>query len=131
MTPPAPVTLAEILTMHELLLERFGGMRGVTEHGFGKIEAAVAAPEASMFGEELYPDPVSKAGTLFFQLARAHGFSDGNKRIALVALLDLLERNGLSLVATEDDLFEFVMAAACDSTREDVTAWIEAHVRAG
>lgn len=118
------LTLTEIFTIHELLIETFGGMRGVTEHGFGKLEAAVVAPNLSMFGEDLYPDLPSKAAALFYRLARAHGFSDGNKRVALVGLLLFIERNGVRLRATEDELYDLTMAVADRATQEQVAAWI-------
>ena len=127
----AQLNLPEILVMHELVLERFGGMRGITEEGFGKLEAALAAPDVTMFGVDLYPDLQSKAGVLFFRLVRSHGFSDGNKRVALLALIDVLERNGMRLAADDDELYAFVMAAATHSTREEVTDWIEARLQHG
>src|SRR3712207_8707937 len=89
--------MPSLLVMHELLVDTFGGMRGVTEQGFGKIEAALAAPYVSMFGEDLYPDLASQAAVLFYRLARSHGFTDGNKRVALVALLNLLAETGMHL----------------------------------
>ncbi len=128
MTAPPPVTalsLTEVLLIHELLIETFGGMRGVTEHGFGKLEGALAAPDVSMFGEDLYPDLPSKAAALFFRLARAHGFSDGNKRVALVGLLSYVERNGARLEADQEELYEFTMAAASNAHQSDITEWIK------
>ena len=118
-----------LIAMHELLVERFGGMRGVTEHGFGKLEAALAAPYVSVFGEDLYPDLPSQSAVLFYRLARSHGFTDGNKRVALVALLNLLAEHGLSLVATDDELYEFVIAAADHLSQDDVMAWIADRIR--
>ncbi len=118
------VSLLEALAIHTLLIETFGGMAGINEQGFGKLEAALAAPHASMFGEDLYPDLRSKAGALFYRLARTHGFADGNKRVALVALIVYLERNGARLSATEDDLYEFTMAVATDATQAFATQWI-------
>ena len=117
-----------VLVMHELLVDRFGGMRGVTEQGFGKIEAALAAPYVSMFGEDLYPDLASQAAVLFYRLARSHGFTDGNKRVALVALLNLLAEKGMRLAASEDELYEFVLAAADTMSQDEVAAWIEARI---
>ena len=114
--------------MHELLIERFGGMRGITEQGFGKLEAALAAPNVSMFGEDLYPDPPEKAAALFFLLARSHGFSDGNKRVALLALVDFLDRYGLRHAAGDDELYDFVIAIASHGTREEAAEWITKHV---
>ncbi|HEY0606988.1 MAG TPA: type II toxin-antitoxin system death-on-curing family toxin [Herpetosiphonaceae bacterium] len=122
------LTLTEIFLIHELLIETFGGMRGVTEPGFGKLEAAVAAPDVSMFGEDLYTDLPSKASALFYRLIRTHGFSDGNKRVALVALILYLQRHGMRLRADEETLFEFTMGAAIDTTQEQVEAWIIAQL---
>ena len=123
-SPVTTLTLTEVLLIHELLIESFGGMRGVTEHGFGKLEGALAAPDVSMFGEDLYPDLPAKAAALFFRLARAHGFSDGNKRVALVGLLAYVERNGARLVAEEEELYEFTMTVASDAQQSDVATWI-------
>ena len=122
------LSLAEVVVMHELLLERFGGMPGITEHGFGKLEGALAGPNLSMFGEDLFPDLRSKAAVLFFGLARAHSFSDGNKRVALVALLDFLGRHAHTLRASQDELFDFVTAAANHLTREEVAEWLATRI---
>jgi death-on-curing protein len=123
------VTLADVLLIHALLLDYFDGIAGITEQGFGKLEAAIAAPDVSMFGTDLYPELSDKIAVLFFRLVRAHAFTDGNKRVALVALLDVVERHGLRLDADEDALYEFVMAAANETSREEATAWITARLR--
>jgi death on curing protein len=120
-----PITMAEALAIHELLIDRFGGMRGVTEHGFGKLEGALAAPYVSMFEEDLYPDLASKAGVLFFRVARSHSFSDGNKRVALVVLLEFLARHGMNLEASQDELYLFVMGTADSWSLEQVNAWLK------
>jgi death on curing protein len=118
------VSLLDTLLIHTLLIATFGGMAGVNEQGFGKLESALAAPDESMFGEDLYPDLADKAGALFYRLARTHGFADGNKRVALVALIVYLERNGARLSASDDDLYAFTMAVATDATQAFATAWI-------
>ena len=125
---PRQYTPLEVLVIHELLVAQFGGMRGVTEQGFGKLEAALAAPYLTMFGEELYPDLARQAAVLFFRLARAHAFSDGNKRVALVALLDLLGENGMRIAADHDELYAFVIAAADDTSQDEAMAWVAARM---
>lgn len=121
---PTGLQLHELLLIHSLLIDTFGGMAGVTEQGFGKLASALAAPDESMFGVELYPDLPSKAGALVFRLARSHAFADGNKRLALVALILYLERHGYRLRATQDELYEFTMAVATDASQAAATAWI-------
>ncbi|GAC1360310.1 MAG: type II toxin-antitoxin system death-on-curing family toxin [Herpetosiphon sp.] len=120
--------LAEILLIHELLIETFGGMRGVTEQGFGKLESALATPEHSMFGVDLYPDPPAKAAAFFYSLIRAHGFSDGNKRVALVALIDLLLQNGWQLACDQQQLYDLTLAAADHLDRVAIENWLRSNV---
>ncbi|HEX5690338.1 MAG TPA: type II toxin-antitoxin system death-on-curing family toxin, partial [Roseiflexaceae bacterium] len=111
--------------IHELLLTEFGGMRGITEAGFGRLEAAVAAPRASMFGEEIYADTLHKAAALCIAISRAHPFSDGNKRVALVALDLFLAENGYTLTANNDEAYEAIMALARGELGHDeLAAWV-------
>lgn len=122
------LTLPEVLTIHELIVERFGGLRGITEQGFGRVEAATAAQDASMFGEDLYPGLSAKAAVLFWRLVRAHGFSDGNKRVALLGLLLFLELHGARLRGSDDELYALTMGAAEHTSQEQTAAWIEARI---
>lgn len=61
---------------------------------FGLLESAVMRPQQSIFGEDAYPDVVSKAAALFHSRLRNHPFLDGNKRTAVIALVMFLEMNG-------------------------------------
>ena len=122
------LTSADLIAIHELLLSELGGMRGITEAGFGRLEAAVAAPRASMFGEEIYVSVTQKAAALCQAIVRAHSFSDGNKRVALVALGAALALNGARLTATNDQAYTAIMALARGEIgREELVAWVEQH----
>jgi death-on-curing protein len=117
---------ADLLAIQELLLTEFGGMRGITEAGFGRLEAAAAAPRASVFGEEIYAGILAKAAALSIALSRAHPFSDGNKRVALVALDVFLAHNGQTLTATNDQAYEAIMAVARGEWGQgELAAWVE------
>lgn len=129
MTERTSLSYTEVLVIHQSLLDRFGGMPGITETGFGKLEAAVAAPDLSMFGDDLYPTVLDKASILFYLLARSHALTDGNKRVALLALIEVLARHDMVIAADEQALYEFVMSTAHDRSREDVFSWIAAHVQ--
>jgi death-on-curing protein len=123
------LTPTNLIAIHELLMAEFGGMRGITEAGFGRLEAAAAAPQASMFGEELYAGVVGKAAALCRAIVRAHPFSDGNKRVALVALDLFLEANGFALTATNDQAYTTIMALARGEMEHTaLAAWIEQHI---
>ena len=63
--------------------------------GIGLAESALHAPAAGFEGVELYPDMIDKAAVLCVRLARNHPLPDGNKRVAYLALLEFLARNGI------------------------------------
>jgi death on curing protein len=122
------LTPTDLIAIHELLLAEFGGMRGITEAGFGRLEAAVATPQASMFGQDLYPGVTEKAAALCQAIVRAHPFSDGNKRVALVVLDVFLARNSRTLAATNDEAYATIMALARgELEREALVEWVEQH----
>jgi death-on-curing protein len=122
------LTPADLIVIHELLLSEFGGMRGITEAGFGRLEAAAAAPQASMFGEDIYAGVADKAAALCLGIMRAHPFSDGNKRVALVALDLFLAQNGARLAASNDEAYATMMGLARGEIgREVLTDWIRQH----
>ena len=122
------LTPADLIAIHELLLTEFGGMRGITEAGFGRLEAAAATPRASMFGEDIYVGASAKAAALCMAIVRGHPFSDGNKRVALVALDAALALNGARLTATNDQAYDMIMALArSELSREQLAVWVEQH----
>lgn len=125
------LTPADLIAIHELLLTEFGGMRGITEAGFGRLEAAAAAPQASMFGDEIFPSLSAKAAALCQGISRAHPFSDGNKRVALVALDVFLRQNGARLQASNAEAYETIMALARGELAHAALAeWVEGHLAA-
>ncbi|MBP1467690.1 type II toxin-antitoxin system death-on-curing family toxin [Candidatus Chloroploca sp. M-50] len=118
----------DLLIIHEALIEQFGGMPGITEAGFARLQAAVATPQQSMFGVDLYPDLASKIGALAYALIRGHPFSDGNKRVAVVALDLMATLNGASLTASNDEIYALALAAAEHHARAEVIAWVREHL---
>jgi death-on-curing protein len=122
------LTPADLIIIHELLIAEFGGLRGITEAGFGRLEAAVAAPRASMFGADIYTGIPHKAAALCQAIVRAHPFSDGNKRVALVALDAFLAQNSYVLTATDDEIYATIMALARGELgHAELTVWVERH----
>jgi death-on-curing protein len=93
------------------------GEVGVRDHGL--LASAAARPQASAFGTDAYPGLHLKAAALLHSLARNHPLVDGNKRLAWLATYVFLEINGSPPVATQDDVFELVMAVAA-GTLEDL-----------
>lgn len=72
----------------------------------GLLEAAVARPMASVFGEDAYPSLATKAAALLHSLAQNQALMDGNKRLAMASALAFLRLNDHRSAATQDELFD-------------------------
>lgn len=95
----------------------------------GLLESALARPAASVFGADAYPDLHSKTAALLHSLATNHGLVDGNKRLALAAVIAFLGIHGQRLTMSNDQAYEFVMAVAAGQL--DDLAEITKRLRAG
>ncbi|MET7574190.1 Fic family protein [Streptomyces sp. NPDC005492] len=69
---------------------------------YGLLDSAVARPQASVFGQDAYPDVWQKAAALMESLARNRALVDGNKRIAWYTTWVFLHLNGHPLDADFD-----------------------------
>ena len=84
------LTVADVLGMHTVLMQRYGGAMGVRDPG--ALEAALFRPQTGY-----YKDIVAEAAALLESLAINHPFVDGNKRIAFAAADVFLRVNGWRL----------------------------------
>lgn len=84
------LTVADVLGMHTVLMQRYGGAPGVRDPG--ALEAALFRPQTGY-----YDDLVAEAAALMESLVVNHPFVDGNKRIAFAAADVFLRINGLRL----------------------------------
>ena len=84
------------------------------------LDSAVAAPQQTMFGEDLYPHIYLKAAALLRSIAQNQAFADGNKRIAWLTMRVFLAANGLDVIATVAEGLELMIALA--ENRVDVNA---------
>jgi death on curing protein len=111
--PPLFLTAEEVLSLHRLQLDRFGGMPGVRDMGL--LESALAQPEAGFGGEYLHVDEFEMAAAYLFHLVMNHPFVDGNKRVGLHAALTFLTLNGWDVRVPADDLYDLVIAVTAGS----------------
>lgn len=87
--------LEEVLRIHERMIVQYGGSFGILNQA--ALESSLAAPQQTMFGEDLYPDVTSKAAILVYLLIKNHPFMDGNKRTAFACLMRFLHVNLLAV----------------------------------
>jgi death-on-curing protein len=99
--------LDELLHVAERTL---GHAPHVRDHGL--LESALARPRARAFGEDAYPDIHHKAAALLHSLARNHALVDGNKRLALAAVLAFNGMNGRRVTLADDAAYNLVISVA-------------------
>lgn len=75
----------------------------------GLLESAAARPRTSVFGEDAYPGLLPKAAALVHSIAKNHALVDGNKRLALAALIGFLGVNGMRLTLSNDEAYDLII----------------------
>ncbi len=78
----------------------------------GLLDAAAARPRSSAFGADAYSTLSLKAAALMHSLARSHALVDGNKRLALAAVIAMYGLNDRQLTLTNDEAYDLVIAVA-------------------
>ena len=108
MAPVFP-TLEEVLRLHRIQIETFGGSHGLRDMGL--LQSALAQPEAG-FGGQYVHDIAAMAAAYLFHLAKNHAFVDGNKRIAAATALLFLGQNHVQYTIDPDDLADLTLDVA-------------------
>lgn len=111
---------------HADQLHQHGGTPGLRDEGM--IESALARPRHRyQYGEDA---DLSDLGAAYaFGLAKNHGYVDGNKRIAFMALYVFLGLNGKRLLAPEPEVVQVMTGVASgELDEEELAAWVRDHV---
>ena len=101
------LTLPELLHIAERVL---GPEVAVCDYGL--LEAALARPQATAFGQDAYPSLDTKAAALLHSVTRNRALIDGNKRLGLAATIAFYGLNGRRLTLTNDQAYDLVMNVA-------------------
>lgn len=121
------LTLPEVLDLHRRVMEQSGGSQLVRD--LGALTSAVAQPRMTFEGRDLYPELVDKAAASGFSLISNHPFVDGNKRVGHAVMETFLVLNGYELRATVEEAERIILDVASGRcTREQLTAWLRAHL---
>jgi death-on-curing protein len=125
MTPVRWISKQIILSVHAAQLSEHGGINGIRDEGL--LDSALARPEAkAAYGDRQLS---LLAAAYAFGIAKNHPFLDGNKRTAYVAMELFLAKNGLALMATDEDaVLTFLRLAAGEVSEEELALWIEDHL---
>ena len=109
-------------------MEETGGSPGIRDEGL--LRSALARPQTSFGGQDLYPTLFEKAAALVESMARNHPFVDGNKRMAWECLDLLLGMNGYRVTASHDQSFALMMRIIEHKlTVQDTAEWLAKHTK--
>ena len=124
MTEPTFLTTAQVVEIHDGLIELHGGSFGLRDAG--ALESAVATPMVTFGGEYLHSSIPAMAAAYLFHIAQNHAFIDGNKRSGAKTSIIFLRVNGWELTCSEDRLFDATLAVANGVLgKRELTAFFE------
>lgn len=113
------LTLDEVVEIHTILIERFGGPKGVRD--LGLLESALYRPQTGY-----YDDLSEMAAAMFESLIKNYPFVDGNKRVAFFATDVFLRMNGYKFQVEAKEAHAFLMnlfdSDSCDL--EHLLPWL-------
>lgn len=128
MPTPEFLEIADILDIHQILIEQFGGMSGIRDEGL--LESALSQPKATFFGELLHSTIYQQAAGYLYHLAKNHPFLDGNKRTAYGAMEAFLRLNGYNLDLSNDEAYNMVMQVAqSEMSKEELSSFLKQHIK--
>jgi death on curing protein len=118
------ITTEQAIQIHEVLIERFGGSKGLRDNGL--LESALLRPFHTYDGIELHENDFIKAAALIEGILINHPFVDGNKRIGYVLMRLFLLENGIEINASQDEKYQFVIDIASGKLRLiEIQTWIQ------
>ena len=126
------LSAAELCGLHELIAEAAGTEASLLDEG--KLEAASLRPQNAAYYDAagLY----EQAAVLITGIALARAFSDGNKRLAVLAGSTFLDLNGILVRAPTHAFAEQILAivsrewrVALDPATRQLAAWLEKYAR--
>jgi death-on-curing protein len=123
------ITKDEILTLHKLSIEKYGGADGIRDEGL--LESAIARPYQTFAGEDLYHSVFERAAAIGESLIINHPFVDGNKRTGFLGMFALLNLEGFTLSAPEDEAYKITIDISTGTTKfEEILDWLKANTKA-
>jgi death-on-curing protein len=88
------------------------------------------AIRGTVFGVDRSPTVEEKACALAYAVIHGHVFVDGNKRTGTEILYQMLELNGRTIVATDDEIVGIIESVGSGQLGVDVlVSWVRARLR--
>src|ERR1700744_4384547 len=118
---PVWITYEQAIAIHSRQLRRFGGAPGLRDEGMRR--SALERPVNKWAYEQ---SPLAELAAAYaFGLAKNHAFIDGNKRIAFMAMMTFLHKNGVVFAPDPAQATKIILAlAAGEVSEESLVRWI-------
>ena len=96
------------------------------------LESCLGQPFAAFSKKNLYVGLTGKTAIFFYLMIKNHPFENGNKRIAIAALLYMLFKNGKWLRLSNEALYTFALdvAKSDPKKKDEVATQIERFIKA-
>lgn len=120
------LTVEEVITLHEKLINRTGGSQGLRDKGL--LESAIYSAMSEFDGKEAYLSVQEKAARLMYSITNNHPFVDGNKRIGVFTMLMTLQLNNIKNKYTQSELISLGLSVADGKMKyKEILSWIIEH----
>jgi len=118
---PSWFTYDQAIAAHSVQLRHFGGALGLRDEG--ALRSALDRPVNKWHYEgTLLPE---LAAAYAFGLAKNHPFVDGNKRIAFIAMVAFLRKNGVAFRPDQAQSTAIILAVeAGEVSEQSLARWI-------
>jgi len=118
---PLRISYQQAIAIHARQLRRFGGAVGLRDEGM--LCSALERPVNKWSYEQASLPELAAAYA--FGLAKNDAFFDGNKRIAFMAMMTFLRRNGVAFAPDPAQATAMILSlAAGEVSEESLTRWI-------
>ena len=118
---PLWISYEQAIAIHSRQLRRFGGAPGLRDESL--LRSALERPiNKWQYEQASLPE---LAAAYAFGLAKNHAFVDGNKRIAFMAMMAFLVKNGVPFSPDPAHATQIIKSlAAGEVSEESLTRWI-------
>ena len=118
---PLWITYEQAIAIHSRQLRRFGGAPGLRDEGM--LRSALERPINKWRDEQATLEEPAAAHA--FGLAKNHAFVDGNKRIAFMAMMVFLHKNGVAFYPDPAQSTAIILSlAAGEVSEQSLARWI-------
>jgi death on curing protein len=124
---PIHLELVDALELYGLIIGASADQAADQLRDAAGLESALARPQ--MYRHYEAADLALQASVLAHGIAESQTFVDGNKRLALVAMLTFLSVNGYLVEVSDPDLAEWIISFSAQATPEHVAEHLRSALR--